>query len=416
MTARADRLRFEEAVAEILAHSRPGGREIVLPIAESAGFVLAEEIVSDLDLPPFDRAAMDGFAFRHADLDGACASRGFRIAGTVPAGEAAPRPVLAPGECVKIMTGASLPPGADTVIAVEETSGYGNEGEQVVFQRVPERGGNIAPRGQDLRAGAVMLRPGRLLQPAEIALLATAGRHTVRVHAGPTIAFSATGEELREPGEALPPGCIRNSNAYNLWSQILIARARPRYLGILRDRPDELRRAIASGLAEDFLILSGGVSMGEFDLVPGILEELGVELRFRKLFVRPGQPTVFGVRRAGEHTTLVFGLPGNPVSTLLSFDQYVAPAVRVFRHHPQPLATLYRGTLLESVRKREGFRTLVPCISRWNDDRFELTPLRLHGSADLAAASGMDAIGFAPEPGTETPAGTVIGFRKLHEP
>jgi molybdopterin molybdotransferase len=418
MASSTQRLHFEEAIAAILAESRAGERVAEVPIVAAGGLVLAEEIVSDIDMPAFDRAAMDGFAFRHADADEATLRDGFHIAGVVAAGPPAAGALhLGPGDCVKIMTGAPVPPGADTVIPVEETSGYAEVGQRVRFLAVPTWGSHIASRGMNLKSGAVVLREGRMLQPTEIAMLASVGRATVRVHRGPRVGFSATGEELREPGEPLPPGCIRNSNAYNLWSQILNARAEPHYLGILRDRPDELREKIAAALEDDFLILSGGISMGEYDFVPAILAELGVELRFQKLFVRPGQPTVFGVRDRGDgHRTLVFGLPGNPISTLFAFDQYVAPAIRVFRHHPQPLATLYRGVLVETVRKREGFLTLVPCISEWRDDRFLLSPMRPQGSADIYAARGIDAVGLIPAPGTEAPAGTIIGFRKLHEP
>ncbi len=428
------KLHFEEAIARILAESRAGDRVLEWPIVDAAGLVLAEEIVSDIDAPAFDRAAMDGYAFRHADARERATSAGLLVLGAVIAGAAPgmlipdeagrpgtgprePRPfTLGANECVKIMTGAPVPEGADTIIPVEQTSGYVTAGERAHFRDIPERGSHIVSRGQNLRAGETVLRPGRLLAPAEVALLASVGRVRVRAHAGPRVAFAATGEELREPGEPLPAGCIRNSNAYNLWAQIRIARAEPAYLGILPDRQDILRERIAAGLEADFLVLSGGVSMGEYDLVTGVLREAGVELRFEKLFVRPGQPTVFGVRDSGGARTLVFGLPGNPISTLFAFDQYVAPAIRVFRHHPQPLATTYQGTLTETVRKKAGNLSLVGCVSTWKEDHFELAPTRPQGSSDLAATRGIDAIGMISAEVTEALAGSQIAFRKLHEP
>lgn len=414
------RLGYAEALETILAHSRPGGRIASLPIEESAGMVLAEEIACDVDLPPFDRAAMDGFAFRHAD---AAATTRWRLAGSIAAGEAHDIR-LAAGACVKIMTGAPVPADADTVIPVEETSGFADADAGVVFHGLPPRGSHVAPRGNDLRAGSLLLAPGRLIAAQEIALLATAGRREVRVHDAPRIAFAATGRELREPGEPLPPGCIRNSNAYNLAAQIRGVLARPAYLGLLPDEPEALRAALSRGLAADLLVVSGGVSMGEYDLVPGILAELGVRILFHRLRVRPGQPTLFGFYErpresagssaAGGQRTLVFGLPGNPNSTLLAFDQYVAPAVRRFRGHPQPLAELYEGTLDAGVPKKAGVTALVACRSAWQEGGFRLTPLKTHGSADLAGIRGADAVALIPEEIASPAAGTRVPFRRLY--
>ena len=402
-------LSFAEAVTTILDHSLHGQRVVTVPISEAAGWVLAEEFRADLDMPTFQRAAMDGFAFRHSDSEGRDA---FRIVDTVAAGDLK-QVRLGQGECVRIMTGAPVPDDADTVIPVEETHA---SGDTVRFRSIPSRGSHIAPRGQDVHEGQVVLQDGCVLRPQEIAILASVGRRSVPVYAGPSIAFAATGDELVEPGEPLRPGCIRNANAYSLWSQILTARATPHYLGILRDRPEPLREKIAEGLEHDFLILSGGVSMGEFDLVPQVLEELDVRILFRRLLVRPGQPTVFGVHETEGRRTLVFGLPGNPISTLLSFDQYVAPAVRVFRGHPQPLVPVQQGELTQTVRKRAGFLTLIPCISRWSDRRYRLDPLRFHGSADIYAITGADAVAYLPVGVEEALAGTIVDFRKMYQP
>jgi molybdopterin molybdotransferase len=411
------RFTFAEAVATILNESRHGRRIVAVPIREAAGMVLAEEARSDVDMPAFDRASMDGFAFRHTDATPATAE--LRVVATIAAGDWS-EARLGPGECVAIMTGAPVPDDADTVVPIEETSALGREAsapapEAISLARVPPKGSHIAPRGQDVRRDQVVLTEGRRLRAQEIAILASIGYRAVPVYAGPTIAYAATGEELVEPGEPLRPGAIRNANAYSLGSQILTARALPHYLGILRDRPEELRAKIEEGLERDLLVISGGVSMGQFDLVPGVLETLGVRIHFRRLLVRPGQPTVFGVRDRGERRTLVFGLPGNPISTWLAFDQYVAPAVRVFRGDQPALMPVLQGELTDTVRKNPAFLTLVPCAVEWSEDRYRLVPRRFHGSADILAVAGANAVAYLPLGPEEIAAGTRVDFRMMHQ-
>jgi molybdopterin molybdotransferase len=444
---------FEQAIEIVLEHSPQGTATMELPIAKAAGHVLAEDIRSDIDMPVFNRAAMDGFAFRHADH---ARAEAFRIAGSIAAGELS-RVRLRSGECVKIMTGAPVPDDADTVIPVEDTSAFrdpgagtvtqdstddgsggravgdrapggraaggraparGNPfaadsdpGDTVRFQRMPPPGANIAKKAEDLRNGQTVLRQGHLLRSQEVAILAAVGRPVVRVYRGPSIAFGATGEEIVDPGEPLPPGKIRNSNGYSLWSQVLQAKAEPHYLGIIADNEEELRRTIAAGLEHDMLILSGGVSMGEYDFVRQILVESGVEIRFHRLRVRPGRPMLFGTRDG----TLVFGLPGNPISTLYAFDQYVAPAIRVFRRHPQPLATQFQGKLTKSLRKPTDWLAFVACVSEWRDGGYRLTPIRTHGSADIFAIAHADAIALIPAGISGMEQGETVSFRKMYE-
>jgi molybdopterin molybdotransferase len=215
---------------------------------------------------------------------------------------------------------------------------------------------------------------------------------------------------LVEPGKKLEPGQIYNSNAYSLWSQVLEAKAEPHYLGVIRDNRKDLRQKIRKGLQRDVLVLSGGVSAGRFDLVPEILSELGVEILFRRLRVKPGQPTLFGVR--GD--TLVFGLPGNPIATLYAFDQYVAPAIRVFRRHPQPLATSFKGELTDKVRTKAGSLYLIPCVSEWRGEKWYLTPLKPHGSADIFGIAGADALALIPAEVEQVEEGETVSFHKLY--
>jgi molybdopterin molybdotransferase len=402
---------FEEALRIILEKAVSGRETVEVSVVESLGYVLAEDIVSEIDMPGFDRAAMDGFAYRHAD-----ASLGdtFEVIGIVAAGEA-PEIALGRNECVQIMTGAPVPFGADTVIKVEQTAPQGEEKSNAIQQvRIlsnPSLGANIAFKGEDVSAGSRALDAGRMIRSQEVAILSALGRQKVRVYPGPRIAFAATGEELVEPGRELQLGQIYNSNAYCLWSQVLGAKGIPHSLGVIRDNREDLRQKIGEGLQHDILVLSGGVSMGQFDLVPEVLAELGVEIVFHRLRVKPGQPTLFGVR--GK--TLVFGLPGNPVATLYAFDQYVAPAIRLFRHHPQPRATPFQGELTRTVRTKPGFLYLVPCVTAWREGRYLLTPLKPHGSADIFSVSGADALALIPAEAGHVDQGQTVTFHRLFE-
>ncbi|MCK4304686.1 MAG: molybdopterin molybdotransferase MoeA [Candidatus Eisenbacteria sp.] len=412
---------FEEAQRTILERAVKGTATADLPIAEATGYVLAERIESGIDMPPFDKSAMDGFAFRH---DEHTSVNAFRIVATIAAGDR-PGAQIGRGECARIMTGAPVPAEADTVIPVEDTSLLdsregipdsgdpvaGGNGERVRFHSIPSKGAHIALHGEDIRAGNTALDKGHLIQHLEVAVLAAVGRRTVKVYAGPSIAFAATGEELVEPGSELGPGQIYNSNASALRSQILAAKATPHSLGVVQDKADDLRHKIAEGLRYDMLLLSGGVSMGKYDLVPDVLRKLGVEIIFHKLLVKPAKPTLFGVK--GK--TMVFGLPGNPVSTVYAFDQYVAPAIRVFRRHPKPQAIHYCGKLTEAVNKKTGRLLLLPCVCEWVDGQCMLTPLANHGSADIFSIAGANAIGIIPSEMKGVEKGTVVNFRKLYE-
>ncbi len=403
---------FEEALGIILEKAVSGQESVEVSVVESLDYVLAEDVTSEVDMPAFDRAAMDGFAYRHAD---ASLGATFEVTATVAAG----RPTeikLGRSECVQIMTGAPVPSGADTVIPVEQTASPAEEespdvSRQIRILSMPSLGANIAVTGEDVRAGCRVLAAGHLIRSQEVAILAALGRQKVRVYPGPRVAFAATGEELVEPGRELLPGQIYNSNAYCLWSQVLVAKAEAHYLGVIRDNREDLRQKIGEGLQQDILVLSGGVSMGQFDLVPEVLAELGVEIAFHRLQVRPGQPTLFGVRAK----TLVFGLPGNPVATLYAFDQYVAPAIRLFRRHPQPRATEFQGELTRTVRTKAGFLCLVPCVTEWREGRYWLTPLKPHGSADIFSVTGADALALIPAEAEQVDKGQTVTFHRLFE-
>ncbi|MBU1698928.1 MAG: molybdopterin molybdotransferase MoeA [Candidatus Eisenbacteria bacterium] len=400
---------FRDALRIIFENSVQGLNRIEKDITQTAGFILAEEIESDIDMPDFNRAMMDGYAFRRADV-----VEGGRlvIAGTIAAGDRAGYR-LAPGECVRIMTGAPVPDSADTVIPFEQAFEEGEDreadGASVLFQSIPFLGQHISPKGEDLRRGQQVLPEGHLLGAQEIAILAAVGRRSVKIWAPPVVAYMGTGNELVEPGEPLPAGKIRNSNAYAIGAQIAGTGAVPQYLGIALDDEDDLQNKIGQGLESDFLLLSGGVSRGRYDLVPGILSHMGVEIYFRRLQVQPGHPTLFGMK---DHTA-VFGLPGNPIATFFAFELYVAPVLRHFQHHPKPDSICYHGVLTGAVSKKSGKTHLIPCVSEWRSGEFYITPMRTNGSADIFSIAGADAIGIIPPDAGSLEVGDRIPFCRL---
>jgi len=246
---------FERARLIILDRAVAGREVVEVSIVESLGYVLAEDIVSTIHMPAFNRAAMDGFAFRHADSQQVDT---FEIVATISAGEGR-EVVLGRGQCVQIMTGAAVPADADAVIPVEQTESLDEDAAEMTgrvrFTSTPTRGANIAFKGEDTRPGNTALESGHLIRSQEVAVLAALGRPSARVYPGPRIAFAATGEELIEPGRELQPGQIYNSNAYSLWSQIVGTKSRPHYLGVIRDDREDLRKKIGEGLQNDFLVL-----------------------------------------------------------------------------------------------------------------------------------------------------------------
>jgi molybdopterin molybdotransferase len=294
------------------------------PLLEAVGLVLAEPVAADCDAPPFDKALVDGYAVRSSDL--AREVSRLRIVGVLHAGRTASR-AIGPGEALRIMTGAPIPPGADTVVMHERTH---VEGDYVIVEEVASRPGqNILPRGREARAGAVVLASGSILTAARLGVAASFGRTTILAVPRPRVAVVATGDELVEPGQAPGPGQIRNSSSTTLAGLVLQAGSRPRVLPIAPDEPAALAAVFAKGLESDVLVISGGVSVGSHDLVPEVLESLGVTRVFHKVRIKPGKPIWFGVKSKGEGRpgTLVFGLPGNPVGSLVGFLVFVRAAL-----------------------------------------------------------------------------------------
>jgi molybdopterin molybdotransferase len=351
-----------------------------VPLEQALGRALAEEVLALEDSPLFAKAAMDGYAVSSADP-----GPSWRLAATLAAGDA-PSAALARGECAKIMTGAMLPPGADKVIRVEHTQ----EQDGVVTLLREEPYANVIPRGQFVSKGDRVLGP-RVLAPQDVGVLASLGRTEVRVAARPEVGVLATGSELRNPGEPLGPGQIYNSNGLQTCAQVSAAGGRPRYYGIVRDEPAALREAVGGALEEcDLLLISGGVSMGELDFVPGVLKDCGAEILFHKMAIKPGKPTLFARRQraGGARPAYVFGLPGNPVSAFVIFEVFVRPllfGLLGLRFEPRTV----RARLAERIQRRDTERVELRPVRLGGG---EVRALEFHGSAHLNALSGADAL------------------------
>jgi molybdopterin molybdotransferase len=333
---------FLEARQIIVDSVSPLGAER-LPVFEAQQRVTCEDLFACCDIPPFANSAMDGFAVRAAE----CRVGGsLPVVGAIMAGDRGGEP-LSPGTAVKIMTGAPVPPGCDAVVPLEEVAGAG---DRIVLQEVVQEGQHIRRQGEDVVTGGLVVPAGTLLRPMEVSMLVSTGRLLVPVRRRPRVAILSTGDELVEPGEPLVPGTIVNSNAFALAAAVRQAGAEPTVLGIARDDLASHRLKLAEGLKADALITSAGVSAGERDLVRDVLAELGVEPVFWKIEVKPGGPTAFGLKDGKP----VFSLPGNPVSTLLTFEMFVRPALMRMMGHRKVFRPLLPATLAHEVRKKPG--------------------------------------------------------------
>lgn len=357
-------LEVADALRTILAVARPGRAR---PLAELLGRVLAEDVRADLDSPPFTKSLMDGYAVRAADCPGT-----LRVVGEVAAGTT-PTRAVAGGEAVAVFTGAPMPDGADAVVMKERVELLADN--RVRVHDPIAAGRNVLERGREMAAGEVVLPRGTILSPAAVGLLACVGRVAVAVVPSPAVGILATGNELVEPSATPGPGKIRNSNGPMLAAQARRAGAVPTDHGIGRDDPSALAGLIRQALADaDVLLLAGGVSVGKYDLVPDVLKQLGVEVPFHHVRMKPGKPLLFGTQ--GEK--LVFGLPGNPVSAYVCFELFVRPALEAMSgREPGPHVTM--RPLLEPFRTSNDRPTYHPAVV---DDR-GVTPLPWFGSADL---------------------------------
>jgi molybdopterin molybdotransferase len=341
---------------------------------DALGYVLAQEIVADRDCPPFDRSTRDGYAVRAAEVT---VGAKLRCSGEIKAGDAVSSP-LALATCTQIMTGAAVPAGADAVVMIEHTE---RSGDHVSFSRAARAGQNIVPRGSEAKSGQTLLTPGARLGYVELALAAQVGQTEPRCAAKPRVAILSTGDEVVLVDELPGPFQIRNSNSVSLAAQVRLAGGESVLLGNAADRVEDLRAKIERGLKEDVLVLSGGVSMGKYDLVETVLKDLGAEFYFDAVAIRPGKPAVFG--RCGD--AFVFGLPGNPVSTMVTFELFVAPALAVLSGAAARDLPLLEARLGEALQEKPGLTHFLPARVTWQGATPEVKTLPWQGSGDVAA-------------------------------
>ena len=337
-------LSVSDAQTCVLNHVTHCDTEVVR-LQAALGRVLAEEILANRDQPPCDVSAMDGFAVRSSDLSGATTE--LVVVEDIKAGDQ-PRLTVQPGQCARIMTGAPVPAGADAVIRVEETHPVADE--RIEIRQVVGVGNDIRRRGEGMQNGQVVLHPGTEITPGVIGVLATVKAAQVRVYRLPRVAILATGDELEGLDEALDPAKIPNSNSYALMAQVQALGIEPVLLGIARDDVQGLARKLTQGLDFDVLMVSGGSSVGVHDHVRPTLESLGVAMHFWRVEMRPGHPVTFG----STEKTLVFGLPGNPVSSMVCFEQFVLPALRRMTGHPRLYRRTISARLAHEIKVRPG--------------------------------------------------------------
>ncbi|MDA8131162.1 MAG: molybdopterin molybdotransferase MoeA [Elusimicrobia bacterium] len=373
---------FEEARAAVLKRARK------LPAAgvrlqESAGRILAVDVRSPLDMPPFDKALVDGYAVRSRDVK---AGTGLKNAGLIQAGGRVR--TLPAGTCLKIMTGAPVPRGADAVVMVELTR---EDGGLVRFDAAIKKGAGISRRGSDMKRGQLILRRGSEIRTSHIAALAAAGNGFLRCGGLPSVSVVNTGGEIVQPGGELSGGSIYNSNGPML-AALLRGDGIKAAPVIVRDEPARLRAALSKALKADIVLVSGGVSMGDYDLVPCVLKSLGVRQVFHKVKVRPGKPMFFGVKGR----KLVFGIPGNPLANFMAYHAYVRPAILKMAGSAVPGPEFTAGSCASAFRPRTPRLAMELSAVR---AAYSIRPLRQNGSADVLALAASDAFTMVPENG-----------------
>lgn len=417
-------LDVEDALSRILSFVEPL-ESVQVPIAEAVGMVLADDVTSGLNVPPLDNSAMDGYAVRAGDVAGASEETPctLRIVGTIAAGQLPSDPVTA-GTAIRIMTGAPIPAGADAVVPFEETDeverrSEGRPLDEVSINMPAALGAHIRTAGRDITEGQTVLQAGTVLRPAQIGLLASLGHLNAIVHRRPVVAILATGDELTQPGEELPEGRIYDSNSPGLAAAVAEAGGVPKPIGFARDNLDSVNAKLDEGLDADLLITSAGVSKGDFDMVKDVLSKRG-EMEFWSVRMRPGKPLAFGLLSAsGSHTGARgvpspctqgvtrsvphLGLPGNPVSALVAFEQFGRPAIaRMLGRGPVPRPTV-RAVLADPIRNADGRRVFARAVVTRRDGKYHASLTGDQSSNLLTSMAGANGLAICPEdvPGME---------------
>jgi len=388
MKTEVDMVTVEEALETINASITPTNDKGKTPLISARLRVLAEDVRADMDIPPFDRATMDGYAVVSSDGQGS-----FEVAEYVPAGSF-PRVTLSPGKVSRIMTGAPVPKGADAVIQVEKTGGFVETGQLAKIMSGVESGANIAKKGEDVHKGDVVLKSGTLIEYPEIATLASVGADPALVYRMPSVAILATGDELVPASSSPAPGQIRESNSLSLYAQVSSLGITPVPLGIAQDIGDELAEKMSLGADHDFLLVSGGVSEGDRDETPAVLERLGYEILVHKVRIRPGKPLLFGVKGGNRW---VFGLPGNPVSAMVIFDLFIKDALLRFQGWNRPSTQWFKAALNGAYKRKKAEREeYVPVFIEWDGASFVARRPPYNGSGHFHALTGANGLMKAP--------------------
>jgi molybdopterin molybdotransferase len=396
----------EEALKVVLGKCAPLPVVSVDAAAVSLGLTLAEDAVCTLDSPPFAKSMMDGYAIRSSDP----AER--TVIEEVLAGQT-PRKSVGPGEATRIMTGAPLPEGADAVAVIERTDLL-SDGRVRVLDRL-SAGKNVLPRGAEMMRGDVVFKAGTRLRPGEIGVLAGMGKATVSVHGRPSVAVVSTGDEIVEVWEQPGPGQIRNSNGRMLLAQAARAGATPRAIGIARDNEPHLRTMIDEALAADIVVLSGGVSAGKVDLAPAVLASMGVEQLVNHVRMKPGKPLYFGVKpRASRPAALVFGLPGNPVSSYVCFELFVRPAIAKLMGRPEGSCSV-DAALADEVQYPTDRPTYHPARLEASAHGGAVRLVPWLGSADLRGLAAGNALALLTPGEGAHPRGTMVKVLQLDD-
>ncbi len=354
---------LDDALAMVMAEVAVVEPEEVA-LAGACGRVLAEDVVSREDVPALSRSAMDGYAVRRADCSGAArkSPAELDVAVELPAGPS-PETSIGPGQAARIMTGAAMPAGADAVVMVEMTERVEGGAERVRIFHAPGAGENLSPCGEDASSGETVMARGQVLTPPAVAFLATLGRARVQVSRRPDVAVLSTGDELVDPESEPRRGQVRDANSYSLAALVSSCGCTAERLGIAADRKEQLLAMLGDGLSRDVLLVSGGVSVGDYDMVRDMLLESRVEARFWKIAMKPAKPTFFGVGPPGKsgqgRRCLVFGLPGYPVSSIVAFEQVVRPALMALQGACGSGPLVVRAVLAEDFRKKRGRTNFV---------------------------------------------------------
>ena len=400
---------FEEALDKILSRIQPLGLEKV-PLLQGLGRVIGEDIYAKRDIPPLDNSAMDGYALKLEDIRESSKDHPVRleVIEDLPAGFVSKK-TIGKGQAIRIMTGAPIPKGADTVIPVEETE----KGDGFAFiLKAASLGENIRRSGEDVKKGERVISQGDLIRPAEVGMLASVGRSSALVYQKPLVAILCTGDELVDVDEDLDESKIISSNSYTLAAQVKDCGAVPVQLGIARDRKEEIREKLRQGIRADVLISSAGVSVGDYDFAKDALGDLGMEMAFWQISMKPGKPLAFGTIQGKP----VFGLPGNPVSSMVSFEEFVRPSLLKMMGHREVLHPVVEAILQEEIRKTSGRRHFIRAFVSFKEGSYFATTTGDQGSGILMSMLKANGLIMIPEAQEIARVGEKVKVQLLSEP